>query len=286
MNEFKFKVGDRVRKVGPYYWNSTPHPIYDRIGVSTGTVEAVYSDPSYCWVKWDLPKEITEAPKNSDYFTLGASNIDLSCLVLDDLVRCTRSLGSAPAARRSRKLCTLPLTNATTLLTTTNSTPLVRSCKKHRYWWGTPRTCVVGSSGSPTGTTSRRKPVPRSAKRCDLCSAKIEVGDILWTYFTPSTGTIEQAERGEAFYNDDPEWAVCPHCHKMIQRLDAGQIDELHWLTAVGSQSLMNQGIMLMITSGEVKDQGPEQAQHVAGVLKAFLERRIPEVREEINPNG
>jgi hypothetical protein len=69
--------------------------------------------------------------------------------------------------------------------------------------------------------------------KCDLCSARFRNGDKCYTYETPSTGTLEQAQAGEAYFCDDPEWALCVNCHALTLANEEGQSTDVKWALAI-----------------------------------------------------
>jgi len=59
---------------------------------------------------------------------------------------------------------------------------------------------------------------------CDLCS---DVVDSCWTYTTKNVATSEQdCLNGGGFWAEDPEWAVCTTCHRIIQEGSGAELFE------------------------------------------------------------
>lgn len=118
---------------------------------------------------------------------------------------------------------------------------------------------------------------------CDLCHAFIEVGEQVYTYFTPSTGTREEGVKGTAFWCEDPEWAVCPECAAKIDALDEARLSFDDWVVEVTTRSIMNQGIVIAGDEETTKKLMDAYIGSVAGVLKSFATHKLPERRAEIH---
>lgn len=66
----------------------------------------------------------------------------------------------------------------------------------------------------------------RNGNRCDLCYYPFSTGDESWTYLTPSTGTLAQAQAGEAFWAEDLRWGLCQDCHAKVSAWRAGTLSQ------------------------------------------------------------
>lgn len=115
--------------------------------------------------------------------------------------------------------------------------------------------------------------------RCDFCHGRLSEGERIYAYQTPSTGTLEEAEKGEAFWCEDPKWAACQSCHETIQAVESGEILGEAGVVALVRKSLANQNFIVIGPPIPGMEEG--QIEFVAGVINAFFANRAPGFVEE-----
>jgi hypothetical protein len=115
--------------------------------------------------------------------------------------------------------------------------------------------------------------------KCDFCNGRLTEGETIYTYVTPSTGTLEEAEAGKAFWCQDPEWAACNICHEVIQAQEADEMLMEQAVVTLVRRSLSNQQVVV-IGGDDAMDleqkMHEDQIDFIVGVVKAFFEHRSP----------
>lgn len=124
----------------------------------------------------------------------------------------------------------------------------------------------------------------RRGGHCDLCHKRLEIGEVIYTYFTPCVAeTAEESAATGKFWAEDPRWAACEGCKKRIDALDEARISLDHWVYVQTQRALRNQAMVIVGDDREAKALHDAQLHHIVDVLTGFAINKIPEYQEEIN---
>jgi hypothetical protein len=120
--------------------------------------------------------------------------------------------------------------------------------------------------------------------KCDLCSDSLKIGEIVYTYMTPSTGTEEEAKAGTAFYATDPAWGICPPCHQIVQQYDRSELGRAQTIVELIKRWSVNNSFVI-IGGDPSKNLDMQKASVEFGVrvMKSFLDYKTHDWEEEVN---
>jgi hypothetical protein len=125
--------------------------------------------------------------------------------------------------------------------------------------------------------------MPDKPLKCDLCSRSFQDGDECFTYETPSTGTLEEAEAGTAYYCDDPEWALCEMCHLATKAFELGHVTDVEWAIAVFKEWQKHNHVTILPDTEENKAEAAklnfESMEWAMQLIAAFVQFHTPGVK-------
>lgn len=125
----------------------------------------------------------------------------------------------------------------------------------------------------------------RTGGHCDLCHARLEIGQLVYVHGTPSTGTLEQAQADDNVqWFEDPHWGLCDGCHRRVLALDAGMWPLEGWVAMMTRRSLRNQTILATSLPPEVEAAMRQaQLEHIVKVVASFARYHVPEFHSKVN---
>lgn len=119
--------------------------------------------------------------------------------------------------------------------------------------------------------------------KCDLCSRRFREGDDCYTYETPSTGTLEEAEAGTAYFCDDPEWGLCTRCHETTRACEEGEITDVEWAVAIFKEWQKHNHVTILPDTEENRAEAvklnAEAVMFAMRALAAFIQFHTPGVK-------
>lgn len=101
---------------------------------------------------------------------------------------------------------------------------------------------------------------------CDLCS---DLVDSCWTYTTKNVASsAEDCVAGGGFWAEDPEWAVCSTCHRILTEGTGEELFEYAWRL-----QCLKSGTDPLSQDPKVQARGYA----VASILHDFLDNQDPD---------